>query len=335
MEQFLCLYHIKDTTSESLKLALVMLLDHYKLPISRLRGQGYDGASNMRGEFNGLQRKILDQNPYAFYVHCFAHRLELVVVAVATSSCSYIHDFFEYLSLIVNTTSSSCKKMELLVEETHRDMLERLERGELSTGRGLNQQTSLARPGDARWGSHHKTLLRLDEMWARVIKVLSIVDANGRNPSSAAGCIEKMECFKFALVLKLMLKLFGITNELSHLLQKKDTNIVHAMELTNDVKLRLATMRDSGWDSLFGEVQQFCSAKGIPVPNMDDEIPVRGRSRLEGRTITNLHYYRAEIFYVVIDKICVEMNHRFGDSNQEVIGCSHVSIPRILSPDSM
>jgi hypothetical protein len=98
-------------------------------------------------------------------------------------------------------------------------------------------------------------------------------------------------------------------------------NIVHAMELVQDVKFRLATMRDNGWDSILEEVQQFCISKGILVPNMDDEIPVRGRSRLEGRTITNLHYYRAEIFYVVIDKICVEMNHRFGDSNQEVLSC--------------
>jgi hypothetical protein len=36
-----------------------------------------------------------------------------------------------------------------------------------------------------------------------------------------------------------MIKLLGITNELSRLLQKKDINIVHAMELVNDVK--------SGW----------------------------------------------------------------------------------------
>ena len=154
-----------------------------------------------------------------------------------------------------------------------------------------------------------------------MITVLSTVDVHGRNPSHAAGCIEKMQCFKFALVLKLMLKLPGITNELSRLLQSKDTNIVQAMELVNDVKLRLATMRDSGWDSLFGEVQQFCSSKGIPVPNMDDEIPVRGRSRLEGRTITNLHYYRDEIFYVVIYKIYVEMNHHLSDSKREVFAC--------------
>jgi len=62
VERFLRLYHVKDTTSKALKLALLKILDNYRLSLSRLRGQGYDGASNMRGEFNGLQRKILDEN---------------------------------------------------------------------------------------------------------------------------------------------------------------------------------------------------------------------------------------------------------------------------------
>lgn len=80
-------------------------------------------------------------------------------------------------------------------------------------------------------------------------------------------------------------------------------------------------MRESGWENLFDEVRQFCEAKGIPVPNMSDEIPVRGRSRRDGFTITNLHYYRAEIFYVVVDKICAEMNHRFSEATTELLIC--------------
>ncbi|KAK2363325.1 hypothetical protein QL285_088322 [Trifolium repens] len=54
---------------------------------------------------------------------------------------------------------------------------------------------------------------------------------------------------------------------------------------------------------------------------MDEEIPVRGRSRLEGRTITNLHHYRAEIFYVAVDNICVEMDHRFSEEGNIVLNC--------------
>ncbi|KRH71710.1 hypothetical protein GLYMA_02G163400v4 [Glycine max] len=314
VERFIALHHVTDTSSKSLKDALYGILDKYTLSISRIRGQGYDGASNMRGEFNGLQRKILDENPYAFYVHCYAHRLQLVVVSV-TSSCSSIHDFFEYITLIVNTTSASCKRRDALTEAQHKDILNKLESGEISRGRGLHQSSSLTRPGDTRWGSHHTTLLRLDQMWSSVLKVLSMVDEDGRGPSQAAGLIEKMESFKFAFILRLMLKLFGITNELSNILQRKDLNIVNAMELVDVVKARLGTMRESGWNNFFADVQGFCVAKSILVPNMDDEIPVRGRSRAEGRTITNLHHYRAEIFYVAIDKICVEMDHRFSEGN--------------------
>ena len=93
------------------------------------------------------------------------------------------------------------------------------------------------------------------------------------------------------------------------------------MELVDDVKARLTTLRESGWDDLFDNVQKFCIAKGIPLLDMDAEIPVRGRSRLEGRTVTNLHHYRAEIFYVAIDKICVEMDHRFSEGSNIVLNC--------------
>ncbi|XP_058736621.1 uncharacterized protein LOC131609016 [Vicia villosa] len=244
VEQFIALHHVKYTTSEALKDALYGILDHHTLSISRIRGQGYDGASNMRGEFNGLQRKILDENHYSFYVHCYAHRLQLMVVSVA-SSCLSIHDFFEYISLIVTTTSASCKRRDALKEAQHQDILNRLESGEITQGKSLHQSPSLARPEDIRWGSHYTTLIRLDQIWSFMLEVLSIVDEDGRGPSQAAGLIEKMESFKFAFILNLMLKLFGITNELSKILQTKDLNIVLAMKLVDDVKARLATLRES------------------------------------------------------------------------------------------
>ena len=40
-----------------------------------------------------------------------------------------------------------------------------------------------------------------------------------------------------------MIKLLAITNELSQVLQRKDINIVNAIELVGDVKARLASMR--------------------------------------------------------------------------------------------
>ncbi|XP_058775528.1 uncharacterized protein LOC131649787 [Vicia villosa] len=97
-------------------------------------------------------------------------------------NCSSIHDFFEYITLIVNTTSASCKRRDALTEAQHQDILNKLESCEISRGRGLNQSSCLTRPGNTRWGSHHTTLLRLDQMWSSVLKVLSM-DEDGHGPS--------------------------------------------------------------------------------------------------------------------------------------------------------
>ena len=88
VERFLGIQHVPNTSSAALKKALLEVFRKHGLLIARLRGQGYDGASNMRGEFNGLKKLIRDENPYAFYVHCFAHQLQLIVVAqIGRASC--------------------------------------------------------------------------------------------------------------------------------------------------------------------------------------------------------------------------------------------------------
>ena len=83
VEHFVGLEHVTSTMAISLKDAIDRLFSRHGLSISRLRGQGYDGASNMQGEFNGLKTLILKENPYAFYIHCFAHQIQLALVMVA------------------------------------------------------------------------------------------------------------------------------------------------------------------------------------------------------------------------------------------------------------
>ena len=75
IERFLAIEHVADTRAQSLKLAIEAIFFKHGLSMSSLRGQGYDGAANMKGEFNGLQWLIQNENSTAFYVRCFAHQL--------------------------------------------------------------------------------------------------------------------------------------------------------------------------------------------------------------------------------------------------------------------
>jgi len=60
IEQFLGIVHVTTTTTISLKIAIDDLFCKHSLITSRIRGQGYDGASNnMQGQFYGLESLIL------------------------------------------------------------------------------------------------------------------------------------------------------------------------------------------------------------------------------------------------------------------------------------
>ena len=63
----------------------------------------------MCGEWKGLQALVLNDCPYAYYVHCFAHRLQLALVA-ASREVIHIHELFLNLNFIITTVGSSCKR---------------------------------------------------------------------------------------------------------------------------------------------------------------------------------------------------------------------------------
>ncbi|KAL6497107.1 hypothetical protein OROGR_029036 [Orobanche gracilis] len=318
LEQFLGVVHVKDTTSLSLKRAIDNFLGDQKLSMSQIRGQGYDDASNMRGELNGLKALILKKNSSARYVHCFAHQLQLVIVALAQVN-QFVRNFVEYMTLITNTVGVSCKRMDELRETQHKNIVERLEKGGTCTGRGKNQETSLARPGATRWGSHYKTILRLLAMWSSVIEVLHNIYEDGHDFKSkgiVVGLIDKMETYEFVFIAHLMKLVLGLTDSLSQFLQQKDQNIVNAMSLVVTTKRQLQDLRDNGWDDLLQDVNSFCSENGISIPNMEDNVP----GRLH-RKHTFFHHLRVEIFCQVVDCISQEMENRFTETNTELLMC--------------
>jgi hypothetical protein len=97
IERFLDITHVSNTTAAALKMTIESVLIKHHLSISRLRGQGYNGASNMRCELNGLKTLILNENSSAYYVHCFAHQLQLTLVAVAKNHIQIATFFLAWL----------------------------------------------------------------------------------------------------------------------------------------------------------------------------------------------------------------------------------------------
>uniref|UniRef100_A0A7N0TDF6 TTF-type domain-containing protein n=1 Tax=Kalanchoe fedtschenkoi TaxID=63787 RepID=A0A7N0TDF6_KALFE len=219
IERLIGIVHVSDTTTLSLKRALDSLFTKYNLTISRVRGQGYDGASNMRGEFKGLKTLIMKENSSAFYVHCFAHQLLLTLVAIAKNH-DEVASLFYLIGILTGVVGASCKRQDMLREEQAKTIRKTMEDGELVTGRE-----------------------------------------------------------------------------------------------------KLHIMRNNEWDSLLEEVFSLCKQHDILPIDMSDRFVQRGRSRRKAHSITNLHHYRVEWYYSIIDMQILELNNRFDETNTELLRC--------------
>ena len=78
-----------------------------------MRGQSYDNGANMKGKNNGVQRKLLDKNPRAFYSACGCHSINLTLCDMA-KTCGKAKDFFGIIQRIYTTFANSTKKWQIL-----------------------------------------------------------------------------------------------------------------------------------------------------------------------------------------------------------------------------
>ena len=247
-ERFIGVVHVKETSSLALKSAIDDLFARYGMSVKNVRGQGYDKASNMRGEFNGLRSLVARETSSAYYVHCFAHQFQIVVVAVAKKHFD-IADFFDKISTLLNVVGASCKRHDMFREIQREDLEKRISSGDVKTGTGQNQERSLSRPANTRWGSHHKTLLRLEELFSTIIKVLEYIQDEGIEDvkkHQAYGLLRYFHTFDCVFYLHLMLLILGFTANLSLALQQKHQVILNAMSLVESTKRELQKLRDDG-----------------------------------------------------------------------------------------
>ncbi|KAK4716118.1 hypothetical protein R3W88_014456 [Solanum pinnatisectum] len=222
VERFIGLVHVSDTSACSLKKVIYSLLFVHSLSPSKIRGQGYDGASNMKGEINGLKTLIMKDSPSAYYIHCFAHQLQLTLVAIAKKHLD-VEDFFYHVSNVLNVVGGSFKRRDLLRDHQAKKLEQLFESSEVQKGQGLHQERGLQRSGDTRWGSHFKTLDNFIVIFSSIVIVLEVIELEGSTSidrNQAEYLLTKIKTFKFIFVLHLM-KVLAMSNELSMILQKK------------------------------------------------------------------------------------------------------------------
>ena len=96
VERLLSFYEAKYRTASGLTCLLKKALEPFSLH-NKMIAQAYDGAAVMSGRNNGVQSKMRECFPYAYFVHCYALQLNLVMKRVC-SSIKDVRVFFANVS---------------------------------------------------------------------------------------------------------------------------------------------------------------------------------------------------------------------------------------------
>uniref|UniRef100_UPI0002B8EE97 52 kDa repressor of the inhibitor of the protein kinase-like n=1 Tax=Ciona intestinalis TaxID=7719 RepID=UPI0002B8EE97 len=221
-EDFLGYVAVEDLTGSSLAEVILHTLQRYNIDCAKLRGQGYDGASNMAGKFSGVQTKIRELHPLAAYTHCSSHVLNLVLGK--STQLRPIRRAVRQLSNVINFFNSSPKR-------------------QLYLGRAIeafvpqSRRSKLRTLCETRWVERHDAVILFVEMLSPVVHALGELETCG-----VTGLQDKAEEFRFSIrnieflvSLKTLESVLAVTLSLSRSLQTENCDIVGCFQMVSDV----------------------------------------------------------------------------------------------------
>ena len=144
-EDFLGYYEIPNIKSDTIVQAIKDSLIRFQLPLQNLRGQTYDGASNMMGEKSGVAQQIIKEQPKALITHCHGHSLSLSMKD-ANEKCRMLKETMGTAGEIIILIKYSPKR-ERILGDINENIEVSLEDGHESLGK----VTSLSKLSVTRW----------------------------------------------------------------------------------------------------------------------------------------------------------------------------------------
>ncbi|XP_042466060.1 zinc finger MYM-type protein 1-like [Zingiber officinale] len=173
---------VDDTSGLGLFTHLKDALIHLELDIDDIRGQGYDNGSNMKGKHKGVQRRLLEINPRAFYTPCGCHSLNLALCDMV-NCCPQAMSFFGVIQRIYTLFSSSTKRW-----RNFKDHVKGL------TVKPLSQ---------TRWESHVESVKPIKEQTAQIRDALLDLTNDTEDPKTKSEAeslaLYELEKFEFLL----------------------------------------------------------------------------------------------------------------------------------------
>lgn len=316
-ESFLHFQSAESLDAAGLTKMIIDCLEKHGLDYrNNLVGQGYDGASVMSGKHSGVSARIKNSARFAFYVHCNAHCLNLVLVD-AVKSVPEAVNFFALLQKLYNFVSGSYVHLKWLAVQK-----------ELYP---QQQPRELQRLTDVRWACRYMACRNLRDRLPAVLRVLQDItlENSGDRSVEARGLLSQID-LHFIGLLVTFCKVLGDAKCLSDMLQSSSLDLARAVDLVGALTDTLQDYRSEGYfGELWKEVEEIAEHCKISVQTVCKRQPktsLRFHDSLMMSTVgqknsdqSDGESFQRAIFYQVLDSLTAELQRCFSKKNCEIM----------------
>ena len=178
-------------TGAALAQTLLENLNENGLNVKNMVGEGYDGAANMSGQFNGVQAIIKRSCPMAIYTHCSSHCLNLVLAKAC--QIAPIRKTLKTVEEVIVFLSSSAGRKKYLLK-----VIDALQPD--------SQNRCLKLLCETRWVERHESIAIFCHLFRPTIHALDAIEiANDHTVADKASNFKfRIRNFKFHVNLKIL-----------------------------------------------------------------------------------------------------------------------------------
>ena len=313
-EEFLGFAHCDSGTSgRALAAKIQGNLRDWGLPLQNLRGQGYDGASNMSGHLNGCAKAIQEQQPEALYFHCASHLLNLAVVSMTTvQPVRNMWDVLKQLCLFLHGSPKRHGALKQAVQET--DVILETDKRQLV---GLNP---------TRWVERHDALVTFNILYPAVLVMLEDMSLGARSTekwnadtaSTASSLLNAITSFSFIVAFQLTSKVMSFLHALTISLQGESKDICNAymevdrtMQVLQDIRQNVDVRHTEWWTDVERMAEQASVQPSKPRTCRRQQH--RGVN-IDVQSVSD--YWRVAVTVPLLDELLGHLKDRFSPLQQ-------------------
>ncbi|XVF56890.1 hypothetical protein PTKIN_Ptkin06aG0156900 [Pterospermum kingtungense] len=252
----------------------------------------------MKGKEKGMQKRLLEINPRAFYTPCGCHSLNLVLCDMA-NSCPKAVSFFGVVQRIYSLFSSSPKHWKIL-----KDNIPNL------TVKSLSQ---------THWESRIESVKAIRFQTLQIRDALIQLAESSEDPKtkSEANCLVtyELENFEFLLGMIIWYDILFAVNSVSKNLQSEDMHIDVAINQLNGLISYFEKFRESGFTSAMISAKEIAKEMEIE-PIFREKRVIRKRKQFDENVndeaiLSVEESFRIEYFLYIVDQAISSFKSRF------------------------